>query len=265
MTTTTPRWPRPTLDWETHAKCRGVDDTGDDLFHPSIDEKTDTPSRTAAGAYERARAFCRRCPVTIDCLLTALNSETDSTRYGIWGGLSPRARAAITPDTTRTDLANLIRRTLYPPQAPRGGTTPPASDRTDFTHAEMRAANSAYDRWRTRRGQTPSPDEMAAYRAYQRWRRAEKTAARKTLRTRRAETMTQKREQIVQLYHQGLTQAEIGEQMGLTIHGVGYHLRAVGITGHRVIDCLCGHRHVGRCPRTTCGCTSPRTREQAAS
>ncbi len=262
----TPAWPRPTLDWETRAKCRGVDDTGDDLFHPSIDEKTDQPSRTAAGAYERARQFCRRCPVTTDCLTAALHAETDSTRYGVWGGLSPRQRAAIEPGATRQDLAAAIRRALFPPQAAKGGTTPPASDRTDFTHDQMRAGNRAYDRWRSNGGPQPTPDEMAAYRAYQRWRSDERRNARRGLRERRAETMAARRAEIIRLREQGLTQRQIGDLIGLTNQAVVYHLRIAGIsTRPRPIDCACGHRHVGRCIRTGCGCTTARDREQATA
>lgn len=39
-----------------------------------------------------AKSICARCPVTAECLLWAL--ETD-TREGVFGGLSPRERRAL--------------------------------------------------------------------------------------------------------------------------------------------------------------------------
>lgn len=61
--------------WHQAAACRGCDP---DLFFP-----------TRGAATKAIKAICARCPVRSECLDAALvNAE----RWGIWGGLSERAR-----------------------------------------------------------------------------------------------------------------------------------------------------------------------------
>ena len=56
-------------DWQEQARCRGVDT---DLFFP------------ADGANpNEARWFCRRCPVTRQCLDAAMRGDE---QHGVWGG-----------------------------------------------------------------------------------------------------------------------------------------------------------------------------------
>jgi WhiB family redox-sensing transcriptional regulator len=74
-------------DWTIDARCA---DIGPDLFFP------DTKGQNAADA----KQICRGCPVVDDCLEYALYLESGDDlsnrgRYGIYGGHSPRERAAI--------------------------------------------------------------------------------------------------------------------------------------------------------------------------
>lgn len=155
--------------WEERAACAGVDRDGRDRFHPATTLDPDSSGNaTSARSYEIARIYCRACPVTVDCLKAALAAETSTSRAGIWGGMSPRQRNDLTPDS---DLPAAIAAALTPrPYATRTRhqATVQASDRTDFTDAEQRAANAAVDRWRRGTGTEPNPDQIAAYRAYQR-------------------------------------------------------------------------------------------------
>lgn len=150
----------PAAGWEERAACRGLDDDGGDRFHPSVDDSDASSSVTKHRAYENARNLCRTCPVTVACLRTALAAETASSRYGIWGGLSPKQRSEIPARPTSADLVAAVQAALVVPE--------PATLRTDFTIDEQRAANTARDAHRAGRRGPLTPDEAAAYRAYQR-------------------------------------------------------------------------------------------------
>lgn len=65
-------------DWRQQALCAQIDP---ELFFPEQGE---------SNAF--AKAMCRRCPVTRECLLAALQGGE---RYGIWGGMSPKERSAL--------------------------------------------------------------------------------------------------------------------------------------------------------------------------
>lgn len=60
--------------WQLNAACRGQPT---DLFFPSRGESND-----------EAKAICRQCPVTSQCLAQALELG----EMGVWAGLSERAR-----------------------------------------------------------------------------------------------------------------------------------------------------------------------------
>ena len=66
------------LDWWERGACRGA--TGDLFFSET---KTD---------WRVARMFCASCPVREQCLDYAIANDE---RYGIWGGLTPPARARL--------------------------------------------------------------------------------------------------------------------------------------------------------------------------
>ena len=65
--------------WREQALCAQAD-TGDVFF----------PEKGSSTA--DAKAICRRCPVTTDCLEYALANDE---RFGVWGGLSERERRRL--------------------------------------------------------------------------------------------------------------------------------------------------------------------------
>lgn len=76
-------------EWMRSGACRGV--TGIDFFPESM--------TTATAA--RAVALCNTCAVQDECARYAMVNDIE---YGIWGGLSPRARREIA--TSRARKAN---------------------------------------------------------------------------------------------------------------------------------------------------------------
>ena len=64
--------------WQLEANCLGVDP---DLFFPERGAST-----------KEAKAVCKGCVVREDCLEFALQNGE---KFGIWGGLSERARRRI--------------------------------------------------------------------------------------------------------------------------------------------------------------------------
>jgi WhiB family transcriptional regulator, redox-sensing transcriptional regulator len=72
--------------WRLQAACR---DSELAVFFSSDGERD--PERSAREA--RAKAICARCPVIGECATYAIGAGE---RYGVWGGLSERERAAVT-------------------------------------------------------------------------------------------------------------------------------------------------------------------------
>jgi WhiB family redox-sensing transcriptional regulator len=66
---------RPMGDWPDRAACRGYPQH---VFFPEKGEST-----------SEAKAVCARCPVLVECAAWARSAPE---HYGIWGGLSPKAR-----------------------------------------------------------------------------------------------------------------------------------------------------------------------------
>jgi WhiB family transcriptional regulator, redox-sensing transcriptional regulator len=71
------------MDWRHHAVCRDEDP---ELFFPI------GTSGPALLQVEQAKAVCRRCSVTDECLKWALESGQDA---GVWGGMSEEERRAV--------------------------------------------------------------------------------------------------------------------------------------------------------------------------
>ena len=71
------------MDWRHRALCRDEDP---ELFFPI---GTTGPAELQT---EEAKAVCRRCSVTSDCLHWALETGQDA---GVWGGLSETDRHAL--------------------------------------------------------------------------------------------------------------------------------------------------------------------------
>jgi WhiB family redox-sensing transcriptional regulator len=70
------------VDWRFLAECAGEDP---ELFFPI---GTSGPAQVQA---EEAKAICRRCPVTDECLQWALESGQDA---GVWGAMTEEERRA---------------------------------------------------------------------------------------------------------------------------------------------------------------------------
>jgi WhiB family redox-sensing transcriptional regulator len=78
------------MDWRHRAICRDEDP---ELFFPIGN------TGPALLQIEQAKAVCRRCPVSHDCLAWALESGQDA---GVWGGLSEDERRALKRRRART-------------------------------------------------------------------------------------------------------------------------------------------------------------------
>jgi WhiB family redox-sensing transcriptional regulator len=81
--------------WRLRAACRHVDSA---VFFPPDGERP--PQRDARET--RAKAICGGCPVIGQCAAYAIQYGE---RYGVWGGLSERERAALAPSQVRTLVA----------------------------------------------------------------------------------------------------------------------------------------------------------------
>jgi WhiB family redox-sensing transcriptional regulator len=66
--------------WQADASCRGVDS---ELFFP--------PTEDESGP---AKAICQTCPVRLACLAFSLERNE---RFGVWGGLTEKERARLSP------------------------------------------------------------------------------------------------------------------------------------------------------------------------
>ena len=73
----------PSDDWRGSGACRDQDP---ETFFPV------GTSGPALLQTEQAKAICRRCPVTIECLSWAFDSGQD---HGVWGGMSEEERRAV--------------------------------------------------------------------------------------------------------------------------------------------------------------------------
>jgi WhiB family transcriptional regulator, redox-sensing transcriptional regulator len=67
-----------TMSWALKARCGNVPPK---VFFPRNGEGVDD-----------ARRYCDRCPVRVPCLAYALENQI---QYGVWGGMSARARQRI--------------------------------------------------------------------------------------------------------------------------------------------------------------------------
>jgi len=66
--------------WQTEASCRGVDA---ELFFPPTEDESGT-----------AKAICETCPVRLACLAFSIERNE---RFGVWGGLTEKERARLSP------------------------------------------------------------------------------------------------------------------------------------------------------------------------
>jgi hypothetical protein len=93
MTTQSPTAPATDEDatpWVTQAACLGLAKSEDDPWFPV--------AATSSMAYAEAREVCLTCPVLAKCLEQALAEErgrADGSRWGMWGGKTPKERSRI--------------------------------------------------------------------------------------------------------------------------------------------------------------------------
>lgn len=92
------RWTRPgqgepNSEWRQRAACRGL---GDQQFMPP-DDTNDGRFRYGPG-----KVYCNRCPVRVQCALTAMRNGY---LHGMWGGLTAIERGRLRP--VLVDLGNL--------------------------------------------------------------------------------------------------------------------------------------------------------------
>jgi WhiB family transcriptional regulator, redox-sensing transcriptional regulator len=74
---------RPLSDdysWQADGACRGADP---ELFFPPTEEEAAI-----------AKGFCATCPVRVTCLAFSIERNE---RFGVWGGLTEKERAKLTP------------------------------------------------------------------------------------------------------------------------------------------------------------------------
>ena len=71
------------MDWRHQAACRDEDP---ELFFPIGN------TGPALIQIERAKAVCRRCEVSVECLEWSIETGQES---GVWGGLGEDERAAL--------------------------------------------------------------------------------------------------------------------------------------------------------------------------
>jgi WhiB family redox-sensing transcriptional regulator len=69
--------------WQDRAACRGPESAL--FFAPTVPE----PRHEREQREERAKAICRDCPVTVECLDYAVRIREP---HGIWGGLNEQER-----------------------------------------------------------------------------------------------------------------------------------------------------------------------------
>src|SRR5690606_12488566 len=87
----------PADDWRHHAACRDEDP---ELFFPI------GTSGPALLQVEQAKAVCRRCPVSAECLTWALDRPEE---YGIWGGLTEGERGELIRRRTKREYLDMLR------------------------------------------------------------------------------------------------------------------------------------------------------------
>ena len=80
-------------DFFKDASCRGLNPS---MFYLDVGD----PGITTA------IEVCRECPVRMDCLMYAIDSN--ETEFGIWGGVSPRLRRSTRAKATIQKVQNEI-------------------------------------------------------------------------------------------------------------------------------------------------------------
>lgn len=73
------------MKWYEKASCKGVDSQ---VFFPEV-----LGDQQEGRIWDKARAYCKQCPVIVDCLKFVIPFEHGSgKRNGMWGGMTPKER-----------------------------------------------------------------------------------------------------------------------------------------------------------------------------
>ncbi len=71
--------------WRDRAACKGMPI---DVFYFESDEE----NRNLKKETEKAKSYCKQCPVAEQCLSYALNEDI---KFGVWGGFTSRERGTL--------------------------------------------------------------------------------------------------------------------------------------------------------------------------
>lgn len=71
--------------WRDRAACKGI---SIDTFYFESDED----NRNLKKQTEKAKSYCKECPVAEQCLAYALN---ENIKFGVWGGFTSRERGSL--------------------------------------------------------------------------------------------------------------------------------------------------------------------------
>jgi WhiB family transcriptional regulator, redox-sensing transcriptional regulator len=71
--------------WRDKAACKGMP-------LQTFYYESDNDNRNLTKQNEAAKAICKGCPVSVECLSYSLNEEI---RFGVWGGFTSRERGSI--------------------------------------------------------------------------------------------------------------------------------------------------------------------------
>lgn len=86
-----------TEDWRDFAYCKGRN-TND--FYPEFGVKG------AMDQVRKMKAFCRKCPVTLNCLQFAIENDE---QFGIWGGLTPKERNNLRRQVIKPKIETIVK------------------------------------------------------------------------------------------------------------------------------------------------------------
>lgn len=91
---TQPAFLQSDMDWAPKGTCATVyAETGYDAWYgPNDDDPEYNTGQLRAEDMKRARRYCAECPVRLECLTFAFNTNQ---QYGIWGGYTPTERTQI--------------------------------------------------------------------------------------------------------------------------------------------------------------------------
>ena len=90
-------------DWRENAACRGLPAT---FFYAEHEFEEGIAYRQNRWRLLRGLAICEECPVRLNCLKEAIDSDE---LLGIWGGTTPEERRLIHRRKTRTGRLGTLR------------------------------------------------------------------------------------------------------------------------------------------------------------